>query len=120
MIKLEAPFGDEDPTSPRKIKEYIKQVKLVSKAASDALTDDAPLIKDVIAHSPGIPILMGFDLRRKAARVEEPLMEAANAMNAAKNLANLAWQRFYHDFREVLEAPAARKRSGREMDWTDV
>jgi hypothetical protein len=119
VIKLDEIFGEEDPTSPRKIREYIRQVKKVSRAAANALTDDAPIITETITNSPGIPILMGFDLRRKARRTEEPLMEAANAFNAAHNLANLAWARFYHDFKDVFEE-SNKPRKGRQMDWSDV
>jgi hypothetical protein len=118
-INLDSIFGDDEPTSPRKIREYIREVKKVSRAAANALTDDAPIITETITNSPGIPILMGFDLRRKARRTEEPLMEAANAFNAAHSLANLAWMRFYHDFKDVLESSGKPKR-GRQMDWSDV
>lgn len=117
---LFSPDEDSVPTSPRMIKQYIQRVKLVSRAAANALTDDAPAIAEVIAATPGIPIFMGLDLRRKARRAEEPLMEAANAFNAAHNLANLAWLRFYADFKDVLESPAAKVRKGRQMNWQDV
>lgn len=119
VIKLDSIFGEDEPTSPRKIREYIREVKKVSRAAANALTDDAPIITETITNSPGIPVLMGFDLRRKARRTEEPLMEAANAFNAAHNLANLAWLRFYHDFKDVLES-AGKPKGGRKMDWSDV
>lgn len=117
-------FPSEDlasKPSPRVIRDYIRKVGRINRQATLELEEDVEIIHQVIASSPGIPILMGMDMRRRAKWIVDPLSEAANAHNAARNLSILAWQRFQRQFGPAMEAASKGRSKGRPtMDWSDV
>lgn len=112
-------FGTDDLCSPRAVKEYLDQIRRVDRAACNELADTAEMLEQVIASSPGVGILLGWDSKRKARQITLPLHEAANAHNAAANLAVLAWQKFYKHFGETIES-SQKPRGKRQMDWSDA
>lgn len=115
-------FNEKGESSPKLIREYVQRVRRLSRACSQALEDDSETIYQVIASSPGIPLLFGAEMRRKAKWVIEPLGETCNAFNAASNLSTLGWQRLYKGFRPVIDASAEAKGkpSKPRIDWADV
>lgn len=118
---IEQIYGADDIFSPRAIQAYITQLRRADRAAANEIADSAEAIQQVIANSPGIGILLGYDSRRKARIIVEPLMEAANAHNAAASLAVLSWQRFYKHFGDSIEAARQAKGGrGKKMDWGDA
>lgn len=119
---IEALYGSDDLYSPRAIQEYLHQLRRVDRAAANELHDSAEMLRSVIEHSPGTAILLGFDTKRRARLVAEPLYEAANAHNAAANLSVLAWQRFHRHFGDAIEAARKAKGKGgrRQMNWDDT
>jgi hypothetical protein len=112
-------FGDDDLTSPRAIREYLNRVRRVSRKGAQDIEDDSEVLFSIIANSKGIPILMGADMRRKGHHIVEPLREASNAYSAAARLSVLTWQRFHKHFGEAIEAAGSKRKSGRQMDWSD-
>jgi hypothetical protein len=119
---IEAIYGGDDIYSPRAIQEYLNRLRRADRAACTEIADTAEALQQVIANSPGIGVLLGYDSKRKARMICEPLQEAANAHSAAANLAVLSWQRFYKHFGGVIEQTRQAKRgAGRKtMDWTDA
>lgn len=115
-------FNEKGESSPRLIREYINRVRFLSRAATQALEDDSEIIYQVIANSAGIPLLFGADTRRKARWVQEPLGEASNAFNAARNLSTLSWQRLSKTFKPVIDASGGSKtrKGAPTMDWSDA
>lgn len=119
---IEQLFGTDDVFSPREIQAYLNQLRRVDRAACQEIADTAEVIQQVIARSPGVGILLGYDSRRRARMICEPLQEAANAHNAAANLAVLSWQRFIKHFGDTIEETRrSRGQAGRRtMNWEDV
>lgn len=119
---LEQIFGYDDSYSPRAIQAYLARLRRADRMIAHEIHDTAEELKTVIERSPGIGVLLGYDSRRKARLVCEPLFEAANAHNAAANLAVLSWQRFHKHFGEAIEqARRAKQRPGqRTVNWDDV
>ena len=119
--QIEAIYGGDDIYSPRAIQEYLNQIRRADRAASNEIADTAAAIQQVIASSPGIGILLGYDSRRRARNVCEPLIEAARAHHAAANLSALAWQRFMKHYGKAIDLSRKAKGSGRKtMDWDDA
>lgn len=119
---IEAIYGTDDFCSPRAIQEYLNQLRRADRAACNEISDTAAAIQQVIANSPGIGVLLGYDSRRRARNICEPLQEAANAHNAAANLAVLSWQRFMKHYGDAIEqTKRAKKGAGRKtMNWDDA
>lgn len=121
IAAVEKIYGADDLYSPRAIQEYLNRLRRADRAAATEIGDNAEELRAVIARSPGIGVLLGWDSRRKAQRICEPLFEAANAHNAAAKLEILAWQRFYQHFGETIEALSGKKpKSKKTMDWGDA
>jgi hypothetical protein len=114
-------FGDEDLMSPRAIREYLNRIRRISRMGSQELEDGAEQIFGVLEKAPGMAVLMGWDSRRMAGRIVEPLRHAVGAYDAAARLSVLTWQRFNKEFGPVIEAEQKNKgKSGKKMDWTDA
>ena len=121
MNAIEQLYGGDDIFSPRAVQAYLTQLRRVDRAACNEIADTAETLQQVIANSPGIGVLLGYDSRRKARLICEPLHEAANAHAAAANLAGLAWQRFYKHFGDTIEQSKRSKRGGKKtMNWEDA
>lgn len=118
---IEALYGTDDLYSPRAIQEYLNQIRRADRSAACELHDSAEMLRGVIEHSQGAAVLLGFDTRRRARLVAEPLYEAANAHNAAANLSVLAWKRFHQHFGGAMDAARkAKGKSGRQMRWDET
>lgn len=118
---IERIYGTDDLYSPRAVQAYLNQLRRADRAACAEIGDVAEMMEQVLSRSKGVPILMHVDTRWMARRVVEPLNEAANAHNAAANLAVLTWQRFHRHFGTVVdEARRSKGKSARRMDWGDA
>jgi predicted ATPase len=121
IASIEQIFGTDDLYSPRTIQEWINRIRRANRLAAIEIRDNAEELKGVIARSPGIGMLLGWDSRRKAQRICEPLFEAANANDAAAKLQILAWQRFYQHFGETIDLASGGKGRGKKtIDWGDA
>jgi len=120
MNAVEQLYGADDLFSPRAVKEYLDRVRRAERSAATELGDAAELLEAVLASSPGVGILLGWDSRRRARMICAPLNEAANAHNAAATLSVLAWKRFHATFGDTIDAAKGRGSRSRTMDWTEA
>lgn len=120
LVTIEQLFGTDDLYSPRAIQAYLNQLRRADRAAATEIADNAEELQSIIERSPGIGILLGWDSRRRARLICEPLHEAANAHSVAAKLSILAWQRFHQHFGNAIEAASGKSRGKKTMDWGDV
>jgi len=110
-------YGADDLESPRAIREYLQRVRRASRIAATEIGDCAEQLETIISASPGVGILLGWDTRRRARHICEPLNEAANATNVAAKLAVVTWKRFEDVYGETLEQASGKKR-GKQINWS--
>ncbi len=113
-------FGDEDLYSPRAIREYLNRIRRVSRMGSQELEDGSEQLMSILEKTPGVAVLMGWDSRKMAHRIVEPLRHAVGAYDAAARLSVLTWQRFNKEFGPVIEAEQRNRGKGKKMDWSDA
>lgn len=109
-------YGADELESPRAIREYLQRIRRASRIAAQETGDCAGQLETIISASPGIGILLGWDTRRRARHICEPLNEAANALNVSAKLAVVTWTRFERVYGETLEQAAGKKR-GKQINW---
>lgn len=116
-------FGEFDLLSPREIRAQLNAIRRVSRVGATDLEDIAEMVEQVLADNlRGVPLFFGTDVKRKAARIAEPLRHAVGAYDAGARLAVLAWQRFQHELGPMIEAEQQRAnhKPRRRMDWADA